>query len=77
MRCATVAASAVLALALTGCPRSAPFTPTPPTPPVTAWQTDVRPGSFCSPHGAEGRTTDGTLLRCTTTPDDPRDRWRR
>jgi hypothetical protein len=57
------AALAALTLALAGCPGQP--------------QTDVRPGSFCSPRGAEGHTADGTVLRCTTAPDDPRDRWRR
>jgi hypothetical protein len=52
-------------LLLTGCPASSDV------------QTDVRPGSFCSPSGAEGRTADGAAVRCTTAPDDPRDRWRR
>lgn len=72
-----VALAAALVLVLSGCPQSlAPTTPSPTTPQVTGWQTDVRPGSFCSPHGAEGRTVDGTAMRCTTAPDDSRDRWR-
>ncbi|WP_156724539.1 PASTA domain-containing protein [Streptomyces apocyni] len=36
----------------------------------------VWPGSFCSEHGAYGRTAKGTLMRCTTTATDDRYRWR-
>ena len=37
----------------------------------------VHPGAFCSPEGALGRTSAGTLMRCSTTATDPRARWRR
>ncbi|GAB3436524.1 hypothetical protein GCM10027517_06750 [Phycicoccus ginsengisoli] len=36
----------------------------------------VHPGAFCSPEGALGRTSKGTLMRCRTTSTDPRARWR-
>ncbi|MFD1939904.1 MULTISPECIES: hypothetical protein [Nonomuraea] len=36
----------------------------------------VRPGSFCSPQGAFGRSEAGTLMRCTARGGDPA-RWRR
>lgn len=36
----------------------------------------VHPGSFCSPAGALGRTSAGTLMRCKTKPGDSRNRWR-
>jgi hypothetical protein len=38
---------------------------------------NVHPGSFCTPHGALGRTDAGVLMRCTTTATDSRNRWRR
>ncbi|MFC8501392.1 HNH endonuclease family protein [Pedococcus sp. NPDC057267] len=37
----------------------------------------VHAGAFCSPEGALGRTSAGTLMRCSTTATDPRARWRR
>lgn len=37
----------------------------------------VSPGALCAPAGALGRTRAGTLMRCTTTASDPRNRWRR
>ncbi|MDU0315182.1 HNH endonuclease family protein [Phycicoccus sp. M110.8] len=37
----------------------------------------VHPGAFCSPESSLGRTSAGTLMRCSTTATDPRARWRR
>jgi hypothetical protein len=37
---------------------------------------DVRPGAYCSEHWQYGRTSAGTLMRCTTTSTDARFRWR-
>jgi len=34
------------------------------------------PGAFCTPEGALGVTVTGTVMRCTRTATDPRDRWR-
>ncbi len=36
----------------------------------------VHPGAFCSEHWRYGRTSAGTLMRCTTTSTDTRFRWR-
>jgi hypothetical protein len=37
----------------------------------------VHPGAFCSPRGAYGRTTAGTLMQCKPSDTDTRNRWRR
>lgn len=36
----------------------------------------VHPGAYCSEHWQYGRTSAGTLMRCTTTSTDARFRWR-
>jgi outer membrane biosynthesis protein TonB len=36
----------------------------------------VHPGAFCSPVGALGHTSKGTLMRCTLKSGEPRARWR-
>jgi outer membrane biosynthesis protein TonB len=36
----------------------------------------VHPGAFCSPEGAFGKTSKGTLMRCTFKSGDIRARWR-
>jgi hypothetical protein len=52
-----------------------------PTRPAPAPSTDpvdyaVHPGAFCSEKWSYGRTSAGTLMRCTTTATDSRFRWR-
>lgn len=68
--------STTLAPATTRPPTTrAPATTRPPTttnPP----RDGVRAGAYCSPAGAMGRTSSGKLMRCTTAPDDSRNRWR-
>jgi hypothetical protein len=39
--------------------------------------TFVHPGAFCSPVGATGHTSTGTLMRCTLKAGDARARWRK
>jgi hypothetical protein len=39
-------------------------------------RTGVHPGAFCSPAGALGRTSAGTLMQCKTSATDSRLRWR-
>ncbi|KAA2254957.1 hypothetical protein F0L68_29745 [Solihabitans fulvus] len=63
-------------------PRTTAYTP--PAPPPTTEEpapppriVGVHPGAFCSPDGALGVTSDGTLMVCGTTATDKRDRWRR
>ncbi|WP_326771236.1 hypothetical protein [Streptomyces sp. NBC_01445] len=42
----------------------------------TSTQRGVHPGAFCSPPGAMGYTSAGTLMTCATTPNSPdRARW--
>lgn len=36
----------------------------------------VHPGAFCAEHWSYGKTSAGTLMRCTTTSTDPKFRWR-
>jgi outer membrane biosynthesis protein TonB len=48
-----------------------------PTPKPNPTQHGVHPGAFCSPHGAYGYTSKGTLMHCTTKAGDPYYRWRR
>jgi hypothetical protein len=38
---------------------------------------NVHPGAFCSPEGARGYTSAGTLMKCSYTSGDTRARWRR
>lgn len=45
--------------------------------PNTSEQQGVHPGAFGSPQGATGRTSAGTPMKCTTTEEDSRARWRR
>jgi hypothetical protein len=47
--------------------------PTRTTPPARA----VHPGAYCTPEGATGHTTAGTLMRCTRKAGETRARWRR
>jgi hypothetical protein len=37
----------------------------------------VHPGAFCSPEGARGYTSAGTLMKCSYKAGDSRARWRR
>lgn len=37
----------------------------------------VHPGAFCSPEGAHGVTSKGTLMRCTKKSGEDRARWRK
>ncbi|MCO1597150.1 hypothetical protein M8C17_18505 [Micromonospora sp. RHAY321] len=53
----------------TGAPRT-----TEPAEPIV--RTGVRPGAFCKPAGALGRTSSGKLMVCRTTSSDNRLRWR-
>ena len=68
-----------------------PLATTPPPPPTTRAPTTTRSpatattssatkvvtaGAFCSPAGATGVTSTGKAMRCTTTPEDARNRWR-
>lgn len=57
-------------------PIEEPTIPDPPSEPDNA-QTGVRAGSYCSPAGAVGRTSVGTIVTCTSTASDSRNRWRR
>lgn len=52
----------------------APAPPAPASPPIS--KTDVTPGAFCTPGGAYGLTSKGTLMQCKTSATDTRDRWR-
>ena len=62
-------------------PRPAPK-PTAPEPPPSAEPAapspvqGVHPGAFCSPQGALGYTSKGTLMRCSLKAGDIRARWR-
>jgi hypothetical protein len=59
--------------------RRVPPPPSPKPPPTThdQYAHGVHPGAFCAPGGALGYTVAGTLMRCTTTAVDSRNRWRR
>ncbi len=53
-------------------PQSAPAQP----PTTGTEQTGVHAGAFCAPSGAQGTTTKGTAVVCSTTPNSPdRARW--
>lgn len=54
-----------------------PTTAPKPTSEAPRPQRGVHPGAFCSPEGALGYTSKGTLMRCSTKPGDSRARWRR
>lgn len=55
-------------------PQSAPAQP----PTTGTEQTGVHAGAFCAPSGAQGTTTKGTAVVCSTTPNSPdRARWHR
>ena len=45
-----------------------------PVPEITV--TPITPGSFCSPAGAIGKSSNGTLYTCKTSSTDSRNRWR-
>ncbi|MFD0579961.1 hypothetical protein [Dactylosporangium darangshiense] len=47
---------------------------TPPAPPAGK---PVTPGAFCSPEGAIGYTSAGTLMQCIRKPGEARARWRK
>jgi hypothetical protein len=53
---------------------------TKPAPPKTTapagGAANVHPGAFCSPEGAIGHTSTGTLMRCTRKAGEDRPRWR-
>lgn len=44
---------------------------------TTSVRSGVHPGSFCSPTGALGRTSSGTLMKCKPSATDARSRWRK
>ncbi len=50
--------------------------PTPVKTTAPSVQKGVHPGAFCSPRGALGRTSKGTLMRCGPSATDSRNRWR-
>lgn len=50
--------------------------PPPPAPPLPPARGSVHPGAFCSPEGATGHTSAGTLMVCSKTATDHRLRWR-
>ncbi|MEU4237099.1 hypothetical protein [Actinoplanes sp. NPDC026619] len=59
-------------------PKPKPTTAKPkPTTKPTAGGQAVHPGAFCSPEGATGHTTKGTLMRCTLKSGEDRARWRK
>lgn len=85
--CATTQLPSVRVAALGGFPLYQPPAPKPapkpsPTPsPKSSSSTPapiqgVHPGAFCSPEGALGYTSKGTLMRCTFKAGDTRARWR-
>lgn len=55
-------------------PRPTPTKTRPPAKPAV--RTSVHPGAFCAPQGAHGRTSAGTLMRCSSRGGDQA-RWRR
>lgn len=48
-----------------------------PKPKAPAVRSGVHPGAFCSPEGALGRTSKGTLMQCKPSATDDRNRWRK
>jgi len=57
-------------------PRPAPQPSPSPSPAAPAPRQGVHPGAFCSPAGALGYTSAGTLMRCSYKAGDIRARWR-
>jgi hypothetical protein len=57
-------------------PQPAPKPTRTPTPQAPSPIQGVHPGAFCSPRGALGYTSAGTLMRCTFKSGDIRARWR-
>jgi outer membrane biosynthesis protein TonB len=55
-------------------PKPKPTTRKPTTKPPAAGA--VHPGAFCSPEGATGHTSKGTLMRCTRKAGEKQARWR-
>lgn len=72
MKTLTVVATLGLALLI---PSACDDRPTFPVPNPTMSPEIVKPGVFCSPEGAQGRTTGGTTMECKHG-DDGRNRWR-
>ncbi|WP_344501480.1 hypothetical protein [Dactylosporangium maewongense] len=62
----------------TGAAKPTTTKPAPPktTAPAGGGNNNVHPGAFCSPEGAIGHTSTGTLMRCTRKPGEDRARWR-
>lgn len=59
-------------------PRPVAKKPTPrPTQTTRSVRRGVHPGAFCSPRGAFGLTSAGTLMQCKPSATDSRNRWRR
>jgi len=58
-------------------PKPTTHKPAKPTPTTAPTRQGVHPGAFCSPAGALGRTSAGTLMKCKTTATDDRNRWRK
>ncbi len=54
-------------------PKPKPTTAKPKPPSV---QQGVHPGAFCTPEGAMGKTSKGTLMRCTRKAGEKQPRWR-
>ncbi|TXN31939.1 HNH endonuclease family protein [Lacisediminihabitans profunda] len=70
-------AEAAVSSPFASAPAPAPVPPAPVAPaPAPAPAGVVHPGAFCSTAGATGVTVKGAAMRCTTTPTDPRLRWR-
>ncbi|WP_344060836.1 HNH endonuclease family protein [Terrabacter lapilli] len=57
-------------------PKPAPQPSPSPSPAAPAPRQGVHPGAFCSPAGALGYTSAGTLMRCSYKAGDTRARWR-
>ena len=57
--------------------KAAPKPATKPTTSSSSVVAGVHPGSFCSPRGAYGRTSSGTLMQCKPSDSDTRNRWRK
>lgn len=59
-------------------PKPATKKPKPkPTKTTPSTKKGVHPGAFCSPGGALGHTSKGTLMRCTLKAGEDRARWRK
>ncbi|MGO4603655.1 HNH endonuclease family protein [Terrabacter sp. 2YAF2] len=61
---------------VTPAPRPAPQPSPSPSPAAPSPRQGVHPGAFCSPAGALGYTSAGTLMRCSYKSGDTRARWR-